>query len=305
MDTETIHSKLGRKLHQFLQREDHPNILLYGPRYSGKTFLIKYILSEVYTTPLQIINNKDFTFETCGCFYYFNCRIISDKKKLIQYIQDITKTYNHYLNSINRIIFDHFECLNEHIQETLKVIIEKSSVTSRSIIITNNYSNVNDAIQSRCIFLRIPLPNKYEKYIYIVRHLNEYPINHFLLEKDCGNQLLSIDHIINKHKHQFHCDTAIDLYTTKIMNTLFEEDLQLSLIQEIAYDMKQINIVPEILFSLIEGLTRILDTQILIKIIQETAKYEHLIQKSYRDIIYLESYIIKVYNIIHYETKSL
>ena len=80
------------------------------------------------------------------------------------------------------------------------------------------------------------------------------------------------------------------------MNTLFEDDIQLSSIQEISYDIKQINIVSETINSLIEEFTRILDTDKMIKIIHETAKYEHLIQKSYRDIIYLESYIIRLYN---------
>ena len=301
MNIETIHSKIGHKIDKFLQREDHPNILLYGPKHSGKSFLIRSIIYEIHNTPLRRINNQDISFEICNDFYYFDCLIIADKRKLIQYIQEITKTYNHYLRSINRIILDHFECLNEHIQESLKVLIEKSTITSRSIIITNNYSNVNDAIKSRCISLRIPSPHKYEKYIYILRHLKEYPINHFLLEKDCENDLLSIDHIINRHKHDIQYDTAISLYTTKIMNTLLEDDLQLPSIQEISYDIKQINIVSEIIISLIEGLFRILDTDKMILIIHETAKYEHLIQKSYRDIIYLESYIIRLYNIIHYE----
>ena len=86
-------------------------------------------------------------------------------------ISSLNKDYDGFIVATPPLT--HFEIAKKIIESNKPLLVEKPLTL-----------NVNDAIKSRCISLRIPSPHKYEKYIYILRHLKEYPINHFLLEKD-------------------------------------------------------------------------------------------------------------------------
>ena len=295
---ESIHYKLGYKIYCFLLNKNHTNLIIYGQKDIGKTTLIKSLLCNY---GCNTINDKELSYEIYQDYYYFNLLIISDKKTLINYIKDIVRSYNHYTNNKNTIILDHFECLNCYFQDLLKVIIEKASITSSFIIITNNLTNINNAIQSRSISIRIPLPSKYDRFIYIKNILNkeEVDFNDFLLFKDCSDITNNIDSIINYHKYGIKYNNITDILSYKLIELFNESELNIEKIKELAYDIKQLNILKDIIMNIFEKVFTYygnINKELLIK---ETARYEHIINKSYRDIIYLESYLIRLYKIIN------
>tara|TARA_B110000285_G_C15125429_1_gene619881 strand:+ start:792 stop:1538 length:747 start_codon:yes stop_codon:yes gene_type:complete len=246
------------------------------------------------------VNDKELSYEINKDFYYFNILTISDKKLFINYIKEIVKSYNHYTNNKNTIIFDHFECLNGYFQELLKVIIEKASITSSFILITNNLTNTNNSIQSRSISIRIPLPTNYDKFIHIqnILHKDKVDYNSFLLLKDC-NSVGNIDNIVNYHKYGSKYDNITEVFSYKLIEIFNGPTLNIEKIKELSYDIKQLHILKDIIlyiFDLVYSYYNNINKDLLIK---ETARYENIINKSYRDIIYLESYLIRLYKIVN------
>ena len=77
------------------------------------------------------------------------------------------------------------------------MILEKSSSTSKIIVITNHYNNTIDSIKSRCIIIE---KNKYDKYLYFKIMFDQHKIfyNDYLF-KDV-NTLTSDDYLFNKYE---------------------------------------------------------------------------------------------------------
>ena len=295
---ETIHYKIGYKIYCFLLNKNHTNLIIYGHKDIGKTKLIKSLLCNY---ECKSVNDNSLSYEIFQDYYYFNLSIISDKKSLINYIKDIVRSYNHYTNNKNTIIFDHFECLNCYFQDLLKVIIEKASMTSSFVMITNNLTNINNAIQSRSISIRIPQASKFEKFIHIKNILNKEKVdfNEFLLLKDCSDITNNIDSIINYHKYGIKYNNITDILAYKLIEIFNESQLNIDKIKEVSYDIKQLNILKEIILNIFNKVFTYYNNINKELLIKETARYEHIINKSYRDIIYLESYIIRLYKIIN------
>ena len=63
-------------------------------------------------------------------------------------IKEIVKTYNYYKDEYNYIIINNFEYLKLIDQNRLRVIIEKSFITTKFIIITTKYNKVIESIKS-------------------------------------------------------------------------------------------------------------------------------------------------------------
>ena len=73
----------------------------------------------------------------------------------------------------------------------------------------------------------------------------------------------------------------------------------LNKIRDISEILKELDITNMLYYELIDKLIMITTEYKITLIIKEIAYYNHIIQKSYRDIIIIESLIISIYNIIN------
>ena len=118
---DSIHYKIGYKLHVYLKNNNHNNIIIYGCQNIGKSTLIRLLFKDIYHDTIYYQNGCNYN----SNYYYFDILKISNKNDFIDFIKKITNTYDH-INLIKYIILDHFDILTSKIKNSLKIIIEKS-----------------------------------------------------------------------------------------------------------------------------------------------------------------------------------
>jgi|TARA_Y100000389_G_C17439124_1_gene507480 replication factor C subunit 3/5 len=295
---DTIHYKIGDKIFNLLKYKNHNNILIYGKTKCGKTTLIKSLIKTIIKSDYQEIKNENYSVKIYSNYYYFNCNTIYSKVYFINYIKEIIKSYDHFNDKIKYIVIDSYESISDNLQDCLKVIMEKSFSTTRFIIITNRLSKVNEAIKSRCMCIKIPIPTVFDKFCYL-KNIKKDDINDFLFYEDCKKYNLSTL-LINKKYH----NNKIQEYSNKIIEFL-QKEMNLELINEIkilSCEIKSINLpLNELLKNIINDLTN--NAQYLTnnsyKIIRIISEYEHSLSFAYREIIFIESLIINLYKVIN------
>ena len=292
--TTSIHYKLIYKLEKYILNIDHSNIILHGKKGCGKTSIINLLFNNILEIAEQEIDG-DFYMKKYKVYYYFNCNNIHNKGEFIEYLKNISNTKD-YSGKNKYIILDSFDSINENIQNCLKVILEKSTNVAKYIIISINVNNIIPAIRSRSVLIRVNEPNVYEKYIYLKRKLIEHNIlfNEFLLLNDCGK--LSLYNVITKYLTDGGYIDIRKYYINKIIDILYST-FSLNKIRDISQILKELDITNILYYELIDKLIMITTEYKITLIIKEIAYYNHIIQKSYRDIIIIESLIISIYNI--------
>ena len=171
LDDYKIHLNLIPKL-QTLCKTDISNILVYGPKGSGKLTLVKSLLNTYYNThiietnKLVKINNKELSFKSCK--YYFEIILDSyyNKKKfeeLLLYLCDS----NDINSNFKLIIIKNIEFINSESFRIIKYFIEKKYNNIRFILITSNISNINNFFKGFFLLFRVPYPNKNELFNYV------------------------------------------------------------------------------------------------------------------------------------------
>ena len=282
----SINYKIGNNLYELLTYPNHNNILLYGVSGTGKTYLIRSLLFSDNIIDVKIYH---FKIEISRSNYYIDCNTITNKNDFINFIKDVTIKKDH--NEINKyMVLDNYQSVNENIQNSLKVIIEKSYLTTKFIFITNNLSKVIKAVQSRFQAIRFPSLKTYDKYIYIKNNYNQT-----IRYDDCKN--VSLKNLIYYHDKKY---DKLSYFINKIKEILsskmsFET---IKKIKSLSCEIKEINIpIKQIFTSLVCSLSY--NTEIMIKIIKVISEYEYNSHFSYRDIIYIESLIINLYKVIN------
>lgn len=295
-----IHYKIAFKLKHLLKNKNHSNIIIKGPNNSGKTLLINTVLKDKFGKSKSMVNDK-ISFLENNNYYIFNFLKNVNKYDIIKVIQEIVYRYDHYNDTIKYIVIDDFNNISKNIQNTIKVLIERKSINARFIMITNNINNISECIKNGCIQINVSTHSAYDKYFYFKKLFHgKYPYNELLLLEDCKKY--GIDVI--KSKYTLNCDFC-DIYAMNIIKIIdfFISDLNIELLRKIIINIKSIDIKLNNFFKkLIDKLSFIVDDKKkLFIIIKEIANYNYIINKSYRDIISLESLFIRLYKIINYE----
>ena len=195
-----LNYKTGYKLYSLLRNQTIQNTILYGPRYSGKSLLMKMILTDLYGESIRLVGTENNKYLSHNYYTWFDCREIQKKQTIIETIKEISQSYNYFQDTYQFIILDHFERVSPTNQNILKVILEKSSNTSRFILITNKLNRIIQPIQSRCSMIRIQEPRTFDKYLHYKELL---PLSdHTVLYSHCQkysmkvlNKLVSVDTI--------------------------------------------------------------------------------------------------------------
>ena len=171
LDDYKIHLNILPKLKNICKK-DISNILVYGPKGSGKLTLVKSLLNTYYKTDIKLskrivkINNKELFFKESK--YYFE--IILDnyynKKKFEELILYLCSS-NDINNKFKLIVIKNIEYISNDSLRIIKYFIEKKYNNIRFIFITSNISNINHFFKGFCLLLRLPYPNKTELYNYV------------------------------------------------------------------------------------------------------------------------------------------
>jgi len=293
---ESIHYKLIYKIEQLFNNKDHPNIIIYGKKRCGKTTIIRLLFNELFEWKKESVNNN-FHMINYGMYYYFDCKNIINKNEFIEYLKTLCKSID-YSEKHKYIILDSFEGVNYHIQNCLKVILEKSFIVSKFIIVSINMNFIIPALRSRCLNIGISEPKFYDKYIYLksVFNNNNIIFNKSLLLLNCRKN--TIEDIINKYLSNDKYINIKSYYVDEIIEFLYKP-FSLDNLRNLSQILKELDLSEIIDYELIDRLQLIIKEKKLIMIIKEIAQYNHIIQKSYRDILFIESLLIRIYNIIN------
>lgn len=293
---EIIHYKKYIKLKDIILRQ-YPNIIVHGTSNSGKTFLINYILNKCFGCSKN--KNEDKLNYKENSFYFVFDFSNHLKNVMVKKINSIIKNYDHFQNRIKYIVIDNYNDIQDNIQKTIKVFMEKYTETSRFILITNKLFSIDGSSRNNCFNIMINKPNKYDKYIYFKFKLDQQEVkyNEFLLFKNCEKYYL--DHISKIYYHDIRYD---DIYK-KIFNKIsfcLTNSFNLVDIKLISMEIKELNLDITRIFKdfFMKNCFNSNKNKLIIK---EIAHYNYIIKKSYRDIISIEALLVKLYYILNYE----
>ena len=302
LDDYKIHLNIISKL-KILCKKDITNILVYGPKGSGKLTLVKSLLNTYYntnikqSTKLVKINNKELSFKDSQ--YYFE--IILDnyynKKKFEELILYLCGS-NDINNKFKLIIIKNIEYIRNDSLRIVKYFIEKKSNNIRFIFITSNISNINSFFKGFFLLLRLPYPNKTEIYNYVssIYNINDSKLKSIINDTNNLTSLFLLLEInmINNYicPYNTFSNKFIKLLTNNKINNILKIRELLYTIMSKNYDLKIIclNILKQILNSKSDKKKEIIELY---------TKYDNK-NKSFKNIIHIEALLInitKLYNI--------
>jgi len=289
------------KIYKILLHKNHSNLIIYG-KLEKKVF-IKTILDEYFQNKETInIYDEEIYYEYNSYYYYFNIKKIKldTKDSFIKTIKKISKSYNYFTDKNNYIILDNYDKINPIIENKLKVIIEKTLSTTKFIILTRMFDKVLQANQSRCICIRISLLSSIDKEIYIKNYLK---INNIQKEdriiKELINSYSDINDIIKKIDGY---NDPMKIFLQKIVSFMDNKlNKNLVILKELSYNIKNSVVdVNELLKQIINYyICQNISSDKKSKIIKKSTETNYLMINCYKDIIYLEYYLLDIYNILN------
>ena len=306
-----INYKIAYKLYNIISNNNHPNILIHGVKSSGKTLLIKTVMNDLfninkYTNKENLTEN--ITYERSNSHYYFDLKLVNNDIKIINFIKDIVKSYNHYNNyKYNYILLDNFDILSNLNQNRLRVIFEKSLNTTKIIIITSKLNKINEPLLSRFINFRISDFNLTDKYIYFKNLINN---NYYVISDDI------LFNILKKHSDINYNFINILSYLKKgIINDDIYDEIFIKYINIInsgkdltkkVTDMKQLIYLSRSLIDINTFYRRFLEYLLGLNISNDRkiklgkifSENNILLNNSFKDLLYLEGLLIEVYQIL-------
>ncbi len=128
-----------KSFQNYIQKEEIPHLLLYGPPGSGKTTISKILIDSLPCSSL-VLNGSS------------NDRGIATVKGRIK---DFASSEVGFGKKLKIVFIDEFCGMTTDAQKALKSTIETHSSRCRFIFTANELSLVNDAIKSRCIHFEL------------------------------------------------------------------------------------------------------------------------------------------------------
>lgn len=295
-------------LDNILNREDMPNIIIYGHKSVTikKEILINKLNSKYTIKNKKIDIIKDIEYIHTNIYYEFNIKQLNNKNldTFLEIISNIINSNNYFTNLKNKIIIFNNFIVCKKIQNILRVIIEKYRITTLFILISDKYTNIIEPLRSRCIGIRIPGLNRSDKRKIIYKNVNyKETTPKFYDNMYLYNCKEDID-ISSKLKLSYD-KGFIDPYqkiSKEIMNLYLNNFNINSLkkIKEISFVIvKYINISNFYcsLLSLIISDNKIRD-KIKYKIIKLFSDSQYNYIKSYRSIIVIEGLLLNIFNLL-------
>eukprot|EP01023_Acetabularia_acetabulum_P003137 TRINITY_DN11337_c0_g1_i14.p1 TRINITY_DN11337_c0_g1~~TRINITY_DN11337_c0_g1_i14.p1 ORF type:complete len:352 (-),score=26.47 TRINITY_DN11337_c0_g1_i14:206-1261(-) len=172
-----IHADIANNFKQLVSQGDMPHCLLYGPSGAGKKTLIRAMLKEIYgeqvfktkveSKPwvIELPNRKIEVEMTCVNSNYHVEFIPSDAGFQDRYVvQEIVKQMaTNRSVDVSKFKVIYIKCadqMSQSAQHSLRRTMEKYSANARFVLSCNNLANITDPLQSRCLCIRVPLPEQ-------------------------------------------------------------------------------------------------------------------------------------------------
>lgn len=312
------------------QYSNFQHLIFYGPDGCGKEYitnkLIKKIFGELGSKLQEIeytINGYSNT-KTKVMIKQSNHHIVIEPNNngFDKYlIQDIIQDYARSemlsicknMKLFKIVVIDKIDNLNYYAQASLRRTMEKYANTCKFIFISNQLSKIIEPLKSRCLMIRVPLPNKYQIFNMVlnISHMENIDINVGEFNKiidNCDNNINKIIWYLELKKNNLSdfkdwkviVEKISDLIlsnikTSKDINNIIKKSREYIYILFITNLNLKI-VIRQIMKKLIENIE---DYKTKYEIINITSEFELRMNKGTRQIIHLEAYIMKVLQLIY------
>lgn len=311
------------------------HLVIYGPKGCGKEYVVDNLLKKIYGN----IETKEIEYNING---YSNSKekvlinqskyhiIIEpnnngfDKYLIQEIIQEYAKTENltifKYKKQFKIVIINKIDNLAYSAQASLRRTMEKYADICKFIFICDQLSKIIEPLRSRCLLIRIPLPNNLQ----IIETITQISINEKIkLTKDdykyildnCESKVTNAIWLLEMKKYNVPNDHSWKKIVHNMVDLLFIETnidnmFVLEFIKktrEYFYILFITNInIKKILLSLMKIIIdKVPNIYVKNEIIQIISKYELRISQGTRYIVHLEAMMLEILTFIQKSKNNL
>lgn len=313
------------------------HLIVYGPEGNNKEYIVNRLLQKIYGEKMVQLQDVEYTIsgysntKTKVVIKQSNCHIMIepnnngfDKYLIQEIIQDYAKTeiltILKYKKLFKIVVIDKIDNLSYYAQASLRRTMEKYANICKFIFISNQLSKIIEPIKSRCILIKVPLPQNKE----IVKTLLEISTKEKIkLKKDeleliinkvdnkLNNAIWLLEFKKNNMKIKYESwkyildDLIGKIMLSKKYNNNYIKNI-IMIIRETVYILFITNINFQLIIRTILKKLLEYDLPINIKynIINSTSIFENRISQGTRNVIHLEAYIIQIIYILNYKNDS-
>ena len=166
-----------KRFENLLKNGDLPHILIHGPKGSGKSQMVKFILAEIYGSDVGIIRTEKKMFETSSSRTIVELDISSSKFHLevspgvcgehdVYVLQTIIKEIAQASSLTGNMLDSHVKYrvivirgadnVSKQAQSALRMTMEKYTISCRLILVCEKHNKIIKPIRSRCLDIRVP-----------------------------------------------------------------------------------------------------------------------------------------------------
>jgi len=334
----TFHPNVNELLKQMASKNDIPHILFTGPSGSGKKTRVAALLKEIFgrgtsnvRTEKRIVgasqegssssssSSKGVEITVVASNYHVELTPadagMKDRIVIQELLKEIASTKPVDGATPYKVVVIHeADCLSRSAQDALRRTMEKYTRSCRVILVATAACRVAPAIRSRCVIVRVPLPQQSELVDVITNVAREEHINPFtpsvaqriatLSEGNARKALLILE--VAKVKAgatgtPITDDTPIDRadweeYVAQIASDISkkQQPIVLAEVRIKIYELLTHCIPPEmILKRLMMELMKKVDTDLQYELVTWTAFYEHRIHLGTKPIYHIEAFIAR------------
>ncbi|KAI8095289.1 P-loop containing nucleoside triphosphate hydrolase protein [Thamnidium elegans] len=327
LDQLSYHKDLSNHLKKLAHSDNFPHMLFYGPSGAGKKTRITAVLREIYGPSVDKLkvdqrqfistSNRKMLFTVVSSNFHLELNpsdlgmydrvIVQDVIKSIAQSQQIDPNARHQFKVV---IIDQADELTREAQAALRRTMEKYTSTMRLILCCNSLSRIIAPVRSRCLLMRVGRPEVPE----VVRVLQDVSSKEgFELPSELASKIaehaernlraamLSLESTAVKHSDL----TTItqpesldwEMAIARVAKLILEEQspARLLTVRSHLYDIITKCIQSSIIIKrLAFYLTRNMDEEMKLKVIERAAFHEHRLRLGAKDIFHLEAFVANV-----------
>eukprot|EP01024_Parvocaulis_polyphysoides_P031547 TRINITY_DN28464_c0_g6_i1.p1 TRINITY_DN28464_c0_g6~~TRINITY_DN28464_c0_g6_i1.p1 ORF type:complete len:352 (-),score=32.00 TRINITY_DN28464_c0_g6_i1:210-1265(-) len=324
-----IHADVANNLKQLVSQGDMPHCLLYGPSGAGKKTLIRAMLKEIYgeqvfkvkveSKPwiIELPNRKIEVVMTCVSSNYHIEFIPSDAGFQDRYVvQEVVKQMATIKSvDVSKFKVIYIKCadqMSQSAQHSLRRTMEKYSANARFILSCNNLANITDPLQSRCLCIRVSLPEQTEVESFMKQVIDKEGYNvpskflqNLIVQTGCNlrKALLAFEATYQVHQGNVSDNTKpLELPWEQQIKTIAEMVIakqspeQIMEVRDKLYSLL-VKTIPGtvILERLLQSFLEMrLDDSVGIEVVKIAGHYSHVLVQASKDIFVLEAFVVQV-----------